>query len=121
MRQYNHYEDLGWVNVWLARRGIPPFAMKDIPDKGFIVENVAVGFLAEMKGACFLEGIITNPHVPARIRYEAVKKIAVGLLELAKDCGYDRCIIISNKRSLLKIAGKLGFLLSNKVVMSCKL
>lgn len=121
MRSYNHYEDLGWINTWLARRDIPAFLMKDVPDKGLIVENVAVGFLAEMKGACFLEAFITNPHAPMKERYQAVKKIALGLKDLAIECGYDRCIIVSNKRSLLKIAGQIGFQLSNKVVMSCSL
>lgn len=110
-----------WVDIngWLGKRALGEIRIKDFPKIGLIEPGVAVGFLVSAEsGICFVEAVITNPEAPLKKRRETVQKIAASLIERAKDWGFERCIILSNKKSLLRIAVELGFKSSNKVVMS---
>ena len=110
MRQFEIDKDLATVNEWLQQHGINPFDPSDIPKFGFIVDNVAVGFLAMCEGkTCLIEGFVTNPKSDGKDRNAAIYKLLRGLIEVARETGAKKILGISNHDGLVLRAMECGF------------
>ena len=82
--------DLATVDKWRAWHGLQPINRRLYPPTGFIIDDVAAGFVTMTDTALALvENVITNPRAPVRERDEALKLIITKLERTAYDWGYD--------------------------------
>lgn len=122
MREFERPQDLLTINKWLSTYDMGDLCADDIPDVGFIVDDVACGFLCETNtSVCFIEGFITNPLALSDQRNKAIWEIADAVLQVAKSSGYKRCILLSNDKTVLNRGKILGFHDTNAKVMSMEL
>jgi hypothetical protein len=105
--------DMYEINKWLEKHGQPTCERSDLPKYGFIIDEVAAGFLCQTDGnVCLLDPFITNKDAPSLDRHTGLNQIASAVDTLAKDLGYKRSIIISKEQSLLNRGEVLGYKIS---------
>lgn len=119
MREFITKRDLPELNKWLAAHEMPELWADDIPPVGFIVDDVACGFLCNTDcSTCFIEGFVSNPLAPMRARNSAIWDIAYAVLNVAKESGYKRCLLLSNNSAILSRGKILGFEFFDTKVMA---
>lgn len=117
MREFE-LADLDYVNGWLKDRGLDGLSQSETPPVGIIEPGVGVGFLLFAQlGICFVEGFITNPKATLRARRIAVHEIAKELVSSAANLGFRKCVILSDKKSLLRVGLGMGFKTTRKVML----
>lgn len=109
MRQFQH-TDTAQIKQWLHDRRLEPFPYAFLPDTGFIVDDVACGFLLTTNSKiAYLEFFFSNPNAPKDKRREAIKNIASALITYAKANKYKIIRIDSKVESILNTAKSIGF------------
>lgn len=74
-------KDYGQLCLWWDKRNLPHVSLKDLPITGYIVENVAAGFMYFTDSKlCFIEHFISNPDVPRETRDKALDTVVENLL-----------------------------------------
>lgn len=87
MRAYST-GDYSTIAHWCALRDISPPDSWMIPETGYIVDDVAAGFLLIMNNNVGkLEFFISNPNSDKKERDEALDEITTELIETARDVG----------------------------------
>jgi len=77
------------VVEWLTRRGIGTEFMEVVPTKGFIVADVAAGFLFQTDSKmALIDGIVSNPESDADVRDKALDDVFKALFVLARRLGF---------------------------------
>jgi hypothetical protein len=110
MRPYLPF-DYPEIASWYEARGEFPPADDTLPPLGFIVPNVAVGFLyrTDAPALAMLEGFCTNPAAPLRERYRALGAIVDALAEHAKLIGF-RCVVgLTRSTGMAALVGRRHF------------
>jgi len=98
------------LRYWLRVRGFDPELVRDVPQLGYVVDNVAAGFIANAE---FMFGImdsfITNPETEPLARHEALTLIIERLIADAKGLGLKRLLAFSTDDGILKRQQHHGF------------
>lgn len=78
-------EDYNQLEEWGNNRDVSPPQLELLPTTGFIVDDVACGFLYLTNSAVgFLEAFMANPKADKNNRSEALNSITLKLIELAE-------------------------------------
>jgi len=96
----------------LARRHeLPPLEPDEFPKIGYIVNNVAAGFLlhSEMKSIAFLDGFLVNPESGLRDRHRAICWLTATLLAHAEVLHLKTLGALTQSHGIEKIAKRFGF------------
>lgn len=104
---------------WLQLRGFGPELVADLPQLGYIVDNVAAGFIAnaEFKFG-IMDSFVTNPAATSEDRNEALTAIIERLIQDAKALGLKRLLAFSTDEGILKRQQHYGFAqLPNKLTI----
>lgn len=102
--------DINMINKWLLQRKMPTIAAWQLPEIGFIVEDVACGFLIMMSnGYCVLDFFISNPDAIAKHRSEAFDDIVEKLEAYAKSCQVHKILAYTKVFRIKKIAERLAY------------
>lgn len=103
--------DLPTLNSWYAAHGLQELRAGLIPLVGFIVPNVAAGFLYRTDAAelALIEGYVTNPAATATNRSLALHAITEELLRSARNSGIRTIVGLCRTRSIKRLALKYGF------------
>lgn len=105
-----HPEHLLEINGWLDEHGRPPLDLATLPAVGGIVPGVAVGFLYQSEpGVGYVENFATNPRAPRAERSRAVSAIVDWLEEKARQCCLRRLVVLTQRRSIVRRALRLGY------------
>lgn len=109
MRRFDA-SDLVMLNAWLAARGLPPRSMDDLGSTGFIIHNVACGFLLRTEARAFamLDGFATNPTAPLRVRHAAIARLMARLLAEAKEHGISHVGGFTSSSGMGRLARRAG-------------
>jgi hypothetical protein len=103
-------EDLPTINAWLAARDLAHLQPGMIPETGFIVEGVAVGFLYDTDSQVgFMENFISNPASSAVKVSEAINAIVDRLLQASQVLGIRYMVVMTKKPGVIKRARRWGF------------
>lgn len=119
IRILNKKTDMEEINEWL------PYALetKELPGHTFcaVVDGdiVAIAGLRLMEGeVCFIDSMATNQAVKGEIRNEALDKLTVEILTMAKNLGFKKIFATTKEACIVNRAEKHGFVLSDqKVIM----
>lgn len=104
-------EDLNEINGWLVERGINPVPLSILPETGFLVVNVACGFLYSTDSKlCLLDFYISNPKIPREKRKEALDEITEALLKEAKKKGFEIAQAASSEETIKDRCKRFNFL-----------
>ncbi len=103
-------KDYDTVESWFSTRGIFPAQYHALPEIGFIVENIACGFLYKTDSSvALIENLIANPEESRENRDEALDIVVSSILDEAKKLGYRSITGITRLEPVLKRAFKHGF------------
>lgn len=113
LRLFDHSKDMTQLNSWLEKRGLPVYINFQLPRIGFIVEEVAVGFLCQTDSlACIIDPYITNVEANSETRSHAISKITEQILFTAKTLGFKRILYLTFEDSLAERSKSYGFITS---------
>ena len=117
-RRYKRETDFETVSNWWVLHGEVPPIEALYPQTGFIVENVAAGFLYRTDSAmAMIEMIIYNPQARRDIRQKALDEVIEAIILEAKALDYSILTGITNKPTVLERSKKFGFsLIENNMV-----
>lgn len=103
-------KDLSTVNKWLGGRKRKDIPANALPDTGFIVDDVAAGFLYLTNStAAWIEPVVSNPSAKPREVSRAIRDIIENIAELAKTYGVTTLFGMTTKASMVKTIKRLGF------------
>lgn len=118
IRFINKKTDIDEINEWL------PFKIeaKELPGHTFCAvvkdEIIAIAGFRLMEGElCFIDSMATNQEVPGEQRNEALDKLTVEILSMAKKLGFKKIFATTVEDCIIKRAEKHGFKLSNQKVI----
>ena len=95
---------------WCALRDSASSPEWSVPDTGFIVEDVAMGFFILLSNNCgFLDFYVTNPQASKTERAEALRRITLELIETAKEIGIQMLMCNTQSESIKNLAKEFGF------------
>ena len=98
------------INEWALKRDSSPFLIHDLPEYGLIHEDVAAGFLYKTDSfVALLENFISNPNISFERRESILKRIAIELMQKAKDLGFTKIYAITDKNQIKKYCNELEF------------
>lgn len=106
------YEDTDFeeVSTWVKARGNVTLNPMSIPKVGLIKDGVACGFVHFTGTNTFLlEAFATNPAASLYARGKAILDIAVHLIELAREQGANRCVVLTREECLTDRLKMHGF------------
>ncbi|MEP3786566.1 hypothetical protein [Ascidiaceihabitans sp.] len=107
--------DLGALNNWFQARGWPGISERHMQMKGFIVDDVAAGFLMQTDaGVAYLENYISNPDARPKQVATAIDQITAALLGLARAKGFEYVAAFTALPSIEKRAQRLGMSLHDE-------
>ena len=102
--------DFQILNHWCSLRDLPPLDQDVLPDTGFIVDEIAAGFLIAMNNNMgILDFYVSNPHSDKKERDVALDEITKELIATAKDVGMKRLICTTKNDAISKRAMFHGF------------
>lgn len=104
------YEHWAPINEWFKERAAvcPPWHL--LPRVGYVVPNVAAGFLYLADGGLgFLEHYISNPRMPLAKRKEALGAITEKLIVEAKAQGVKKLFALTNNKSIMGYCNQFEF------------
>lgn len=105
-----HQTDFEMVKKWYEDREMKCPPMSSFPELGFIIPEVAAGFIAQTDSTvCLLEGYITNPTSSKQERDLALDEITDSLLEAAKELGYQHVLAFTSNTAIEERARAWGF------------
>jgi hypothetical protein len=91
--------DQAEIAYWYRKHQEPAVPEERQPEVGYIVPRTAAAWLVETNaGTCLVEGLVTNPDMPSRVRNEAIETLITVLLHEAKARGY-RYVYVITKRA----------------------
>lgn len=95
---------------WYYAHNIQPMSIEFYPAKGFIIENIAAGFLYQTdSNVVFAENFITNPLESPEKRFNALELISKYILEYVESIKPKKIIVSSKERSMIERAKRLEF------------
>lgn len=107
------YEDRDFAEVdsWFgAQRNGAHLDKGALPEIGFIVSEVACGFLYKTdSNMCILETFVANPRAHKEVRDEAVHTVIRRLIALSKELGFKYVYGFSTSQSMIKRGLEHGF------------
>lgn len=102
--------DLAELNRWYEKRRLSAVPGTMLPKLGLFAPGVAAGFLYRTDSSvALIDGLVTNPVAPLRVRREAVAAIVDGLRSLAKERGVSHLVAMTERRSTRRVAERAGF------------
>ncbi len=102
--------DIKEIQMWFQMWGLTAPHKDRFSDLGFIVPDVAAGFLyLTNSGVAIIDAYICNPGAHKRIRDEALDAITYRILEAAEGAGVQYLKGDTNFRTILRRAQKFGF------------
>jgi hypothetical protein len=97
--------DLGEINSWYQERGLTALDAELLPKTGYIVPQIAVGFLYMTdSNMALLEGYITNPRASKRACITAIDSITSALLQAANELGVKHVLAFCDSHGIKRIA-----------------
>lgn len=119
IRKYSD-KDLDTIMSWFKERHIP-MDPGCLPKLGFIVPDVAAGFLIETNTkSCILEPFIANPKSGSASRNFALNAIMGDLINAARTLGYTHIFGFASHRGMVSRALSWGFMKVEDSVTVCK-
>ena len=122
IRFINKKTDIDEINQWM------PFKIeaKELPGHTFCAvvkdEIIAIAGFRLMEGeVCFIDSMATNQEVDGKLRNEALDKLTVEILSMAKNLGFKRIFATTVEDCIIKRAEKHGFSVSNQKVITREL
>ena len=95
---------------WLMGHNMPPVAVELIPQTGFIVDDVAMGFYYKTDSALgMVDFYIGNPEASKEDRAEGLQIVLDNLMKDAKESGIKYMVGYTKYTSLARHAEKNGF------------
>lgn len=118
IRRYkdSDYED---VCEWLRDWDLPPPTRTMLPEIGFIVPGVAVGFLEQPDtDSCYFENVYSKKGSDKKERDRAINEIYDAAMLCAKALGFNRMLSVTDNSGMIKRAIQRGCKLEiNKVLV----
>lgn len=97
--------DIGQINSWLQLRDMPALMPKQLPKIGYIIDDVACGFLYQTDSSvCYVEQFVAHPN--AENKQDAINKIVTQLLVDATALNFEVAIAITKNETIKQIANK---------------
>jgi hypothetical protein len=110
MMRLFHRPDYETISEWYKERNLPPPSESSLPATGFIVPEVAAGFLTTTDSdICFLDGYISNPKSDKTERDYALDDITDALLAIANGMGFKHVLVMTRNQSIEERARYWGF------------
>jgi hypothetical protein len=98
-------EDYSMISRWLSLRDGAIIPEWSLPTTGFVVPNVACGFILIMSNKCaVMEFFISNPEIDKEIRQQAFDSIIKKLELSAKELGVKLLLANSNITAIQDMA-----------------
>lgn len=105
IRRYLKDQDYETVRSWVSEWNIPPPTQGMLPEIGFIIDQVAVGFLEQPDtDSCYFENLYSNPKASKDEREKAIDLIYDAAVECAKSLGFKRMLSTTDHPSIIKRA-----------------
>lgn len=102
--------DILQLNRWLFNRDMTPLKIENLPKSGFIIDEIAVGFLILTNtNAGILDYFISNPLSKKEERSDALISIANRLIILAKTAGLTAIKCDTKYKSVAEKLQSVGF------------
>lgn len=99
------------ISHWYRDRDMSIPHPKFFPETGFVVENIAAGFIYKTDSKiCLLDGYISNPKTTKEDRKKALDIITSDLIIYAKESGFLSILAYTKNESIRKRCGKFLFL-----------
>lgn len=91
------------INSWNNARCLPFIAEHMFPDVGYVVDDIAAGFLYQTDSSlCFIDGYISNPASDKAERKEAFDLITDNIIRAAKDHGFLSILAYTQHPEIMK-------------------
>lgn len=101
--------DLPEINSWYRARDMTMLKKEWIPPQGFILPNVAAGFLITTNTSIgILEHFVSNPRAKPEDRRLAIDMIAGRLILAGKSSGITGFLALSSHPAVFKLCEKHG-------------
>lgn len=114
-REFKPKWDYKIVASWWEGYGQAPVPIHLLPWIGYIVDDVAAGFLYQTdSGIALLENFISNKDSRADARSDALDQITSALVKKAEELGYLHIIAFSSLPAIEERARKHGFSVGHK-------
>lgn len=96
-------KDHNTINLWQNAHGLARLEEHLFPSVGYIVENVAAGFLYQTDSSlCFIDGYISNPASDKAERREAFDQITDNVIRTARDHGFRNILAYTQHPEIMK-------------------
>lgn len=106
-------KDKEFLKLLLEAWSLPVENLELIPDIGYVVEDICIGFLVTTNaGICYLDNYITNPIYDKETRDTALVLLTTTLENKAETLGYKYILALANLPSMENRFTSLGY--SNK-------
>lgn len=122
IRFINKKRDIVEINKWL------PFKIEanELPGHTFCAvvggKIVAIAGFRLMEGEiCFIDSMATDQKVEGKIRHEALDKLTIMMLKMAKDLGFKKIFATTIHDCIVKRAENHGFRVLNQTVIGREL
>lgn len=103
-------QDKTQIDSWYSKRNLEIIPDSLLPEVGFIIDNVAAGFLYKTDGGiALIENYITSPDVNYVDRDLGLEEVTKALIENARESGFDRVMAITTLQSVYTRALSHGF------------
>lgn len=113
--------DCDAINSWLEARNLQAILPEQLPSIGFIVTDVAAGFLYQTDSTvAYLETYVTNPAKKSTLRNLALDAITAKLLIKAAELGYTTVISTTKEPNIAKRAIKHNFVYKGNYALLVK-
>jgi hypothetical protein len=101
--------------AWHEARNLVAPPKHALPKSGFIVDNVAMGFMYSTDSSiAYIEGFVANKEAPAEQRALAIDLICKAIMTHAKNMGFKVILGVSNIESICTISQTNGFQVHEK-------
>lgn len=103
-------EDYSQLTRWFKLRDVPVPPLEILSNHGYIVDNVAVGFLyLTNSSVAIIDGYCTNPEIDKNARDNALNWITIHLTAYAKNSGCKLLKCDSKIKEVITRAKNHGF------------
>lgn len=108
-------EDIPQINAWNAMRFMPKIDEWFFPKIGFVVDNIAAGFIYQTDSVlCFIDGYVSNPDSNRLDRKAAFDLITNNLLIIAKEFGFKSVLAYTQHPAIKERCEKYDFNLKGR-------
>lgn len=93
IRLFNKDKDYNTIARWWLDHEQIPCDINLLPNIGFIVDDIVVGFLYQTdSGVCFVESVVSDKKSKKEDRKKALDDMANALMNVAKEMNYKKII-----------------------------